>query len=86
MDKQSRILHGTSLHHLPIVTLKFRLVMKVVVSVVNIIPLIDLIIASFNLLCRKLGRLVPYRSPMADLWDSVETFLSFEDRNRNVHE
>jgi hypothetical protein len=48
--------------------------------------LMDLIIDSFYNFCRKLmPNLVPYRSTMAELWDSVETVFSYDARNRNVH-
>lgn len=50
----------------------------------------DSIITSFNLFdgnqCRIQGHPVPYRSLTAESWESVETFFSFGDRNRNVHE
>jgi hypothetical protein len=36
--------------------------------------------------CWIWGRLVAYRSPIAESWDSVEPFFSFEARNINVHE
>jgi hypothetical protein len=86
MDKQNRefymevnrIIHEQSLCGK---TMKFEDVMKVVVSVVNFIRFHEINRHQFQYFCWKLmlkmsGRLVLYRSPMADSWDSVESFLA----------
>jgi hypothetical protein len=65
--------------------LKSEDVMTVVVSVVNFIRSHGLNRRQFQSVLSELdaeywGHLVSYRSPMAESWDSAETFCNFEAR------